>query len=127
MFRSKKILTTAALVTMCALPASAAAGPVDLRSPDSRDAAGNYAVEQVGSSVDLRSPDSREAAGSDAVEQVGSSVDLRSPDSRDAAGNYAASRRRPPSTCARRTRVTPRATRAPADGFRRRPALAGRP
>ena len=82
MFRRNSILTTAALVAVCALPVSAAAD-VDLRSPDARDAAGNFAVDQLGSSVDLRSPDARDAAGN-YLDEPRSTVDLRSPDARDA-------------------------------------------
>src|SRR4051794_15408007 len=47
-----RIATLPAVLTMIVAPA-AFAGPVDLRSPDARDAAGSAAVTQV----DLRSPD----------------------------------------------------------------------
>jgi hypothetical protein len=61
MFRRSHILTTAALLAVCAMPASAAAQQ-DLRSPDARDAA-REAVGVSGPSQDLRSPDAVDAAG----------------------------------------------------------------
>jgi hypothetical protein len=94
--RRTQLITTAALVAACAVPATAAAQGQDLRSPDTRDAAaaaagqsGEYvyssdpasggARTQV--SQDLRSPDARDA-GQAADTQV--TQDLRSPDARDA-------------------------------------------
>jgi hypothetical protein len=102
--RRTQLITTAALVAACAVPATAAAQRQDLRSPDARDAAaapaaqpGGYvyssdpasgearveghapATTQV--TQDLRSPDARDAK-TEPVTQV--AQDLRSPDARDA-------------------------------------------
>jgi hypothetical protein len=76
--RRTQLITTAALVAACAVPATAAAQGQDLRSPDARDAAA--AAEQQGYQ-DLRSPDARDAG--QASESPGY-TDLRSPDARDA-------------------------------------------
>jgi hypothetical protein len=73
--RRTQLITTAALVAACAVPASAAAQSQDLRSPDARDAA---AAAQAQSYQDLRSPDARDAGQAAQVTQ-----DLRSPDARD--------------------------------------------
>lgn len=70
MLNLKRITTTAAAALCVALPAGAAASPADPRSP----------VAATQSYVDLRSPDTRDAARS--AEAVGR-VDLRSPDARD--------------------------------------------
>jgi hypothetical protein len=78
MRRTQLIITTAALVAACAVPATAAAQEQDLRSPDTRDAA---ATAQMEGYQDLRSPDSRDA-GRTPGEEV--AQDLRSPDARDA-------------------------------------------
>jgi hypothetical protein len=99
--RRTQLITTAALVAACAVPATAAAKPIqELRSPDTRDAA---AAAEAQSYQDLRSPDARDAAtpgqtgeymyssdpdsaqvraGSEPTTQV--TQDLRSPDARDA-------------------------------------------
>jgi hypothetical protein len=97
--RRTQLITTAALVAVCAVPATAAAhygqSPgssetpdaaataeeqiyQDLRSPDARDAK-TEPVTQV--AQDLRSPDARDAK-TEPVTQV--AQDLRSPDARDA-------------------------------------------
>lgn len=70
MLRIKRITATAALAVILALPATSAAyvapagaatpPPVDLRSPDTRDAA---RAISTASTVDLRSPDARDATG----------------------------------------------------------------
>jgi hypothetical protein len=93
-----QLITTAALVAACAMPATAVGqGPSqDLRSPDTRDAAAAAAMQSY---QDLRSPDTRDAAAA-AAKQPGEYVyssdlaseeartqvsqDLRSPDARDA-------------------------------------------
>ena len=76
--RRTQLITTAALVAACAVPASATAQGQDLRSPDTRDAA---AAAQADGYQDLRSPDARDAGRTpDSVV----SQDLRSPDARDA-------------------------------------------
>jgi hypothetical protein len=76
--RRTQLITTAALVAACAVPATAGAQGQDLRSPDARDAA---AAAQAQSYQDLRSPDARDAGRTpDSVV----SQDLRSPDARDA-------------------------------------------
>ena len=67
-----RIATFAAVLTMVVAPA-AFAGPIDLRSPDARDAA-TPAV----TTVDLRSPDAVTP-----VQVAASGQDLRSPDARD--------------------------------------------
>ncbi|MET0614983.1 MAG: hypothetical protein ABW142_06020 [Thermoleophilaceae bacterium] len=98
--RRTHLITTAALVAACAVPATAAAHyGQNLQSPDTRDAAaaGGYmyssdpasgqarvqgdapAATQV--TQDLRSPDARDAK-TEPVTQV--TQDLRSPDARDA-------------------------------------------
>ena len=76
--RRTQLITTAALVAACAVPATAAAQGQDLRSPDARDAA---AAAEEQAYRDLRSPDTRDAAAA-AEEQA--YQDLRSPDARDA-------------------------------------------
>jgi hypothetical protein len=102
--RRTQLITTAALVAACAVPATAAAQGQDLRSPDTRDAATSAARlhEYMYSSdpdsaaaraqgqapQDLRSPDAREAAS---VSETPQYSDLRSPDARDAALASAAS------------------------------------
>ena len=76
--RRTQLITTAALVAACAVPATAAAQGQDLRSPDARDAAA--AAQELGYQ-DLRSPDARDAG------RPGTNpgyTDLRSPDARDA-------------------------------------------
>ena len=79
MRRTQLIITTAALVAACAVPATAAAQGQDLRSPDTRDAA---AAAELQGYQDLRSPDARDAA---AAAELQGYQDLRSPDARDAA------------------------------------------
>jgi hypothetical protein len=74
--RRTQLITTAALVAACAVPAAAAAQDQDLRSPDTRDAAAAAQDYQ-----DLRSPDARDAA---TATPTRSYSDLRSPDARDA-------------------------------------------
>jgi hypothetical protein len=96
--RRTQLITTAALVAACAVPATAAAQTQDLRSPDTRDAAtaaarlheymyssdpdSAAARAQGQAPQDLRSPDARDAK-TEPVTQV--AQDLRSPDARDAA------------------------------------------
>jgi hypothetical protein len=89
MLRRNTILTTAAVLAVCAAPASADAYQ-DLRSPDARDAAGAV----TGPTQDLRSPDARDAARETQGDSgyrtsyqptAPRSQDLRSPDARDAA------------------------------------------
>ena len=76
--RRTQLITTAALVAACTVPATAAAQGQDLRSPDTRDAAAAAAQQHY---QDLRSPDARDAARTpDTVLPQ----DLRSPDARDA-------------------------------------------
>jgi hypothetical protein len=78
--RRTQLITTAALVAACAVPATAAAQGQDLRSPDTRDAEA-AAVAEHPQYQDLRSPDARDAGRTpDSVV----SQDLRSPDARDA-------------------------------------------
>ena len=77
--RRTQLITTAALVAACAVPATAAAQGQDLRSPDAREAA---AASQEQAYQDLRSPDTRDAARATLTRQYS---DLRSPDARDAA------------------------------------------
>jgi hypothetical protein len=60
MLRHKTILTTAAVIAVCAAPASASTWE-DLRSPDAKDAA-REAGAFTGPSQDLRSPDAKDAA-----------------------------------------------------------------
>ena len=76
--RRTHLITTAALVAACAVPATAAAQGQDLRSPDARDAA---AAAEEQAYRDLRSPDTRDAARATLTRQY---LDLRSPDARDA-------------------------------------------
>jgi hypothetical protein len=76
--RRTQLITTAALVAACAVPAGAAAQSQDLRSPDARDAA---AAAQAQGYQDLRSPDARDAGRATETRQYS---DLRSPDARDA-------------------------------------------
>ncbi|MGH3240765.1 MAG: hypothetical protein ACRDNL_10305 [Spirillospora sp.] len=61
MLRRNTILTTAALLAVCAVPASAQTYD-DLRSPDAKDAAREAGVLQE-PTQDLRSPDAEDAAG----------------------------------------------------------------
>ena len=75
--RRTQLITTAALVAACAVPATAAAQGQDLRSPDTRDAA---AAAEEQSYQDLRSPDARDAATASTQTAY---QDLRSPDARD--------------------------------------------
>jgi hypothetical protein len=75
--RRTQLITTAAFVAACAVPATAAAQGQDLRSPDTRDAA---AAAQAQSYQDLRSPDARDAATASTQTAY---QDLRSPDARD--------------------------------------------
>jgi hypothetical protein len=77
--RRTHLITTAALVAACAVPATAAAQGQDLRSPDTRDAA---AAAEAQSYQDLRSPDARDVSSPSESAQYS---DLRSPDARDAA------------------------------------------
>ena len=97
--RRTHLITTAALVAACAVPATAAAHyGQNLQSPDTRDAAANakvdYSMNAAGGDYapaaapaatqvaqDLRSPDARDAK-TEPVTQV--AQDLRSPDARDA-------------------------------------------
>jgi hypothetical protein len=60
MLRRKTILMTAAVMAVCAVPATASQYQ-DLRSPDAQDAAREAGVLQ-GPSQDLRSPDAADAA-----------------------------------------------------------------
>jgi hypothetical protein len=95
MLRRSHILTTAALVAVCAVPTTAIAQQ-DLRSPDAKDAAREAGVVQT-PSQDLRSPDAKDAAreaeaGSGYRTSYQPTVppstgghDLRSPDAVDAA------------------------------------------
>ena len=76
--RRTQLITSAALVAACAVPAMAVAQTQDLRSPDTRDAAAAAAAEHY---QDLRSPDARDAARPSETRQYS---DLRSPDARDA-------------------------------------------
>jgi hypothetical protein len=76
--RRTQLITTAALVAACAVPATAAAESQDLRSPDARDAA---AAAEAQAYQDLRSPDARDAATAAGTQGY---QDLRSPDARDA-------------------------------------------
>jgi hypothetical protein len=78
--RRTQLITTAALVAACAVPATAAAQGQDLRSPDARDAAAAAAAKDQ-HYQDLRSPDARDAARASETRQY---QDLRSPDARDA-------------------------------------------
>jgi hypothetical protein len=82
MFRRNHWIVTAALVAVCAVPASAAAQQ-DLRMPDTRDAAAASAADGY---QDLRSPDAKDAAR-EAGTVSGRSQDLRSPDATDAAAH----------------------------------------
>lgn len=88
MLRRKTILTTAAVLAVCAAPAPASTYE-DLRSPDAGDAA-----RQVGAvtetSQDLRSPDARDAAANRGLYEpargpYGLERDYGSPDAADAA------------------------------------------
>ena len=76
--RRTQLITTAALVAACAVPATAVAQTQDLRSPDTRDAAAAAAAEHY---QDLRSPDARDAGRTPDTHVT---QDLRSPDARDA-------------------------------------------
>jgi len=93
MIRRSHILTTAALLAACVVPAAADARYIplpasstppaadsyqDLRSPDARDAAGTTATQVT---QDLRSPDARDAGRPEPTQVA---QDLRSPDARDA-------------------------------------------
>jgi hypothetical protein len=60
MLRRSHILTTSALVAVCAVPTTAMAQQ-DLRSPDTKDAA-REAATVTGPRQDLRSPDAADAA-----------------------------------------------------------------
>jgi hypothetical protein len=64
MLRRNQLIGAAALALACSLPASAAVAQQDLRSPDSRDAAGVAApIERPAEpGQDLRLPDARDAA-----------------------------------------------------------------
>jgi uncharacterized iron-regulated membrane protein len=72
------LITTAALVAVCAVPATALAQGQDLRSPDAREAA---ATARQQSYQDLRSPDARDVASAPDTQVA---QDLRSPDARAA-------------------------------------------
>jgi hypothetical protein len=95
--RRTQLITTAALVAACAVPAAAAGqpyeymyssdpnsaaeraqAPQDLRSPDARDAA---SASETPRYSDLRSPDARDAGR---TPDTSVAQDLRSPDARDA-------------------------------------------
>jgi hypothetical protein len=71
MIRRTRILTTAALLAVCAVPAYADAKVIQPVSPTAAPASPSY--------QDLRSPDARDAGQAAQVTQ-----DLRSPDARDA-------------------------------------------
>jgi hypothetical protein len=75
--RRTQLITTAALVAACAVPATAVAQTQDLRSPDTRDAAAAATAEHY---QDLRSPDARDAGRTPDTRVT---QDLRSPDARD--------------------------------------------
>jgi hypothetical protein len=62
MLRRNQIITTAALVVACAVPATAAGEYQDLRSADAQDAARAAARNVHAPTQDLRSPDARDAA-----------------------------------------------------------------
>ena len=94
MLRRSHILTTAALVAVCAVPTTAIAQQ-DLRMPDTRDAAAASGdVPSPPSSIaadadgyqDLRSPDAKDAAR-EAGTAPEPAQDLRSPDASDAAAH----------------------------------------
>ena len=78
MVHTHRKLAQTAVATALVLSATAAPGaaaqPVDLRTPDARDASAS--MHRV---IDLRSPDARDASAS--MHRV---IDLRSPDARDA-------------------------------------------
>ena len=76
--RCTQLITTAALVAACAVPATAVAQTQDLRSPDTHDAAAAAVAEHY---QDLRSPDARDAGRPSETRKYS---DLRSPDARDA-------------------------------------------
>src|SRR4051794_10027131 len=79
MHRTRTIITTTAILALGIAPGAFADGP---QSPDARDA--NLAAQQQASrNVDLRSPDTRDAALSSTVALH--RADLRSPDTRDVA------------------------------------------
>ena len=82
MLRRNHLITTAALLAVCAVPATAAAQQ-DLRMPDTRDVAAAAAANEY---QDLRSPDAKDAAR-EAGTAVEPGQDLRSPDAVDAAGH----------------------------------------
>ena len=73
--RRTQLITTAALVAACAVPATAAAQGQDLRSPDARDAAAAAAAKDQ-RYQDLRSPDARDA-GRPPVQVPTSTVEIR--------------------------------------------------
>jgi hypothetical protein len=86
MLRRSHILTTAALLAVCATPASAATFE-DLHSSGSGDVApppSSIAASAADEYQDLRSPDTRDAAAASAANE---SQDLRSPDAVDAAAH----------------------------------------
>jgi hypothetical protein len=94
MLRRNHLIVTAALVAVCALPATAAAQQ-DLRMPDTRDAAAASGdVPPPPSSIaadadgyqDLRSPDAKDAAREAGTARE-PAQDLRSPDAADAAAH----------------------------------------
>jgi hypothetical protein len=98
--RVVQAVAVAATVTGLAVPAAVAQ---DLRSPDTRDAAGS-AQQLATPASDLRSPDARDAGGS--AEQLATPAsDLRSPDVRDAASRVVSSA------------ITPVAEPSVSDGF----------
>jgi hypothetical protein len=100
MLRRSHILTTAALVAVCAVPTTAIAQQ-DLRSPDAKDAAREAGVDSgyrtsyqptppSTGGQDLRSPDAADAAAHRGLYEAGSSQyvldrDYGSPDAVDAA------------------------------------------
>ncbi len=85
--RRTHLITTAALVAACAVPATAAAHyGQNLQSPDTRDAAAAAAGQSSGYmySSDQASGEARVQGHARATTQV--TQDLRSPDARDADG-----------------------------------------
>ena len=94
--RFSRGVAAAALIAAFVAPTATAARvagttprPLDLRSPDTRDAAA--AAEHSARSVDFRSPDTLEAATAPRQADRSSVVgDLRSPDTRDAAAGRSA-------------------------------------
>lgn len=88
MLRRSQILTTTALLAVCAAPASAATfedlHPRDVATPSSIAPPSSIAASEGNGYQDLRSPDARDAAR-EAGSATQLSQDLRSPDAIDAA------------------------------------------